>query len=89
MAEFMGHHPLEFVPVELLQASPGHGHHGVFVSVTRGKSVDACLIVQHVDHGHGHARGDGDLLHHVDQHSFFGVGGSRIDPPAAQAFSHI
>lgn len=67
VAEFVGDHSLELIPIESLESAPRDGHRRVRRRVAGREGVDPRLLFQHVDLGHGHAGGDGHFLDHVVQ----------------------
>ena len=52
------------------------------------KALMPLSLVEHIDLRHGHAGGDGHFLDDVEQLALVGIGGVRIDGPAAERFGH-
>ena len=66
----------------------GDGHDGVGGGQAGGEGIQAWFVVEDIDRWHGHARGDGHLLDHVEQASFLQISGSGVDRPAADHCGH-
>ena len=65
VAEFVGHHALQFIAIQPLDAAPAHCHRRVIDGIAGGEGVDSSLILQDVDVGDRHSGGDGHFLHDI------------------------
>jgi hypothetical protein len=88
VAELVGDDALELVPGQKVQAAAGHADHRVPRAEAGGERVDALLRVEHVHRGHGHARGQGHLLDHVQQPALLEVARVGLDRPPAEQAAH-
>ena len=78
VAELVGHHALQLVAGQVVEAALGDGDHGIARGVAGREGVDARLL-QNIDGRHRHARGDGHLLDDVEQPLLPRVGGRAGD----------
>ncbi len=86
VAEFVRDHSLQLVAAQLLHRAAGDGHHGIAGREAGGEGIEAGFIIEHVDGGDGHPRGDGHLLDHVEQAALLQIDRVRFEAPAADAF---
>ena len=86
VAELVSNDALQFVARQQDKAAARHADDHVAGGMAGGEGVDAALRVQYVHRGHRSPRGDGHLLHHVQQFVFIGVGGVCRNEAAAEHF---
>ena len=67
VAELVGDDALQLVAVEPVERAAGHRDRGIARRIAGRERIDARLVLEHEQRGHGHARGDGDFLDHVAQ----------------------
>ena len=65
MAEFVRHHPLQFIACQRAHAATGDPDDGVPGSMPGGEGIDAVLPFQQIHIRHRHAGGDGHFLHDI------------------------
>ena len=70
----MSHHALQLVAGQVVEAALGDGDHGIARGVAGREGIDAGLL-QNIDGGHRHSRGEGHLLDDVEQLLLPRVGG--------------
>ncbi|HQF39720.1 MAG TPA: hypothetical protein PK322_11430 [Opitutaceae bacterium] len=88
VAELVGDDTLELVAREFFETAAGDGDGGVAGREAGGEGVEAGLVLEHEDGGHGHAGGDGHLLDDVEQAALAGIGGTGDDLAAAGEGGH-
>src|SRR5437764_3695520 len=66
VAELVGHHALQLVAGQIVEAALGDGDHGIARAVPGREGIDAGLL-QNINGGHRHSRGESHLLDDVEQ----------------------
>ncbi len=84
----MGYHALQFVPVELLNASPCYSHRRILDGEPRREGVDVELVLHDVDRRNRHPGCDGHLLHHVDVLALMWIPRGRVDLDGSHHLRH-
>ena len=84
MAEFMGHHALQLVPVQLRQGALGDHQHRPRRRGPGHERIDAGLAGQHIGARHNGAGGQAHLLDHIAQAALRRVAAVAGDFPGAE-----
>ena len=88
VAELVGHHALQLVTVEIVEASARDADHRVARLVSGGEGVDARLVLHYIDRRHRRAGSQRDFLDHVQQPPLVQVAGLGVDEPSAHHERH-
>ncbi len=88
VAELVRHHALQLVASQQRRRAARHGDGGIGGRIAGGERVDAVLVLEHVDLGHGDARGDRHLLDHVVQAAQRRIARVALDARAAERARH-